>query len=84
MVTVDLSGGRVGEPSREGWGVEAAEVGVERCCMMDVVDARLIVGEEEERLRSGVPGSGPCLPLASSASPASLLGPCAEEAMDWD
>lgn len=84
VVTVDLSGGRVGEPSPEGWRAVAAEVGVDRCCKTDVVDARLSVGDKEEGLRSVVPGSEPWLPLKSSVLSALLLGLCAEEAMDCD
>jgi len=84
VVAVDLSGGRVGEPWREGWGDVGAEEEAERCCIAGVVDARLSVGEEEGRFRLVVPRSGPWLPLTSSALPASLLGRRTEDGMDWD
>lgn len=59
VVMPDLSGGRVGEPSREGRGDVAAEEGAERCGTVGVVDARLRVGEEVGGCTSVVPVSEP-------------------------
>lgn len=62
-----------------------AEVEVENCCkvgVVGVVEARLSVGEEGGGLRPAVPGSAPWLSLTCPALPTSLLGTCAEEAMD--
>ena len=62
VVTPDLSGGRVGEPSRDCRGELTADEAAERYGMVGVVDERFkTTGEEEEGrdLLSLVPEPGP-------------------------